>query len=230
MNPGALSQVLFGSRYADQYGANVISAFHFDDGLGAAPVDMISGNNWVNSGTAFGIHEANTKFGSGSLKANVSSYYYMSGIDTSRWALTGDFSIECWIYMTGNGSLGAAFALDTSTIQTISLTFGPTYVRLRYGVLGGLDASPSGGGDIRGRWVHAFVGRSGTTNYAACDGNMTSTSAASALTGTVTAISICSFPSTAPPNDFIMDDFRVTKGVCRYTANFTPPTAPFPNP
>jgi hypothetical protein len=36
------------------------------------------------------------------------------------------------------------------------------------------------------------------------------------------------FDATLPLNGYI-DEFRITKGICRYQSTFTPPTAPFPD-
>ena len=100
-----------------------------------------------------------------------------------------------------------------------------------------------------GAWKHIAITRSGSTLRMFVDGSQLGASATSALS--LDAIStggtqdlhigkILTGNSSEPfepgftatyvsyMNGYI-DDLRITKGVARYTANFTPPTAPFPD-
>lgn len=87
------------------------------------------------------------------------------------------------------------------------------------------------GGDVlvsaavpRSAWGHfALVRASGTLSF--YYNGVLQASKASATAFAVTAIGA----GYAIPGSQYIDDLRITKGVARYTANFTPPTAPFPS-
>ena len=78
-----------------------------------------------------------------------------------------------------------------------------------------------------GTWTHIAITRSGTTARMFYDG----TQVASATTAHDFVDAAFYIGQDGGSNAFIgyIDDLRITKGYARYTANFTPPTAAFPN-
>jgi hypothetical protein len=82
-------------------------------------------------------------------------------------------------------------------------------------------------------WYHIALVRSGTVFTLYLNGVSQGTSTSPALPATPTTMHIGwqAFGNTIA-DDYLngwVDEFRVTKGVARYTAGFTPPTPPFPN-
>ena len=83
-------------------------------------------------------------------------------------------------------------------------------------------------------WHHIAIVRSGNVFTAFLNGTseVTATSSIS-LVDNAELLTIGALGYTSPP--FLsfftgyIDYLRITKGVARYTANFTPPTAPFPD-
>ena len=82
-------------------------------------------------------------------------------------------------------------------------------------------------------WQHVAWCRSGTTLRGYTNGiQIFSTIFSNNLTNT-SQVTVGYAPAGPGGNNYILngyiDDLRITKGVARYTANFTPPTAPFPD-
>jgi hypothetical protein len=79
-------------------------------------------------------------------------------------------------------------------------------------------------------WAHVAVVRSGTTFRAYVNGvsGTAVTGVSAAIFYSATAPSVGSLAGASSFNGYL-DDLRITKGVARYTANFTPPTAQFPD-
>jgi hypothetical protein len=169
------------------------------------------------------------KYGTGSIYINsASSGSYLTSYNKDAINFgTGDFTIEGWIYPTQytNDSLickfitgGNIFFVMINSGQFTIVTNGYSSPSLGYSFFGALSLNV---------WTHIALTRvSGT-----CFGYINGTKSGSSY----------SFPTAITPNQVIIgedatnryigyiDDFRLTKGVARYTANFTPPTAAFQN-
>ena len=172
--------------------------------------------------------QANTvKYGTGALYFDGSTGYCTIPTSTNQnfTLRTGNFTIELWAYIA-TSSLTADF-LDFRATTTNGI-----YPRLLLNS-GALNYYVNGSTVITGSspsistWHHiALVRNSGTTTLY-LDGTATGsayTDSNSYLVGSVVAIGSSSYTLGSNYFNGYIDDLRITNGVARYTANFTPPT------
>jgi len=231
---GAIQQMLLANAVAaggstDPFFANVVALLHFNGTNGSTTFTDVTGRSWTASGNAQ-ISTTDTKFGTGCLLLDGTDDWADSANDAGMQFGTGDFTIEGWIKPTGFANFPNIFSNRDGGGLTFRITSG--------GVLS-YFAQNAAGGVLSGSLVvstsvytHAAVCRaSGTTRLflgGVLDGSFAD---ASTLNPTGTARIGASTTPAAGGEDFNgrIDDFRITKGVARYTATFTPPSSPFPD-
>ena len=180
------------------------------------------------------------KYGTGSLYFDGNGDY-LQGPSTPQFDFgAGDFTIEMWAYPTavGQANLTLLYAKPNGSGysgvivgQAIS-GYGVVIYASSTGSSWNLASGVSAGTMNANAWNHIAVVRSGTNLYGFVNGVLGSTTSVSttALVSTTGNISIGSSLGTASTYfTGYIDDLRITKGYARYTANFTPPTAAFPN-
>lgn len=141
----------------------------------------------------------------------------------------GNWTIEFWIYAPtansiGNGNTPTIFSL-VNGVQRIDCAMGNgIYLETA------ADGAITNAGMSVGTWHHIAISCAGTTIYGFLDGvkfalNLNHTVAAGGA-GTLTiGYGLTQFGQFYFPG--YIDEFTITK-FAKYTANFTPPTAPFP--
>ena len=165
------------------------------------------------------------KYGTGSLYFNSSNADYLNV--PSKFALgSGDFTVEFWQYLTSLPNTVAPFSFGTSDAAgNCEIYIGSNGVIYWYASAERITSSA--GTITTGGWQHIAVSRaSGTTKLFVAGTQVGSSySDATNYTGSLNYIG-----RGYGVNGILgyIDDFRVTKGYARYTANFTPPTAALP--
>ena len=212
----------FGNANTPQLLLNNTNAGIYDNGMM---------NDLVTVGSAQ-ISTSVKKYGTGSLSFNGSSDY-LSIPDNYGFVFgSGDFTVEAWIYPTQVvASEAPIFKLfDTNNIIELRQNGNKLDCYLQ-------QTNPSitlSTGTIAmtvNTWNHVAFVRSGTTTYTFVNGvlDQTKTSQTQNLTSLVTTKRIGTNQTASFFFSGYIDDLRITKGYARYTANFTPPTAAFPN-
>jgi hypothetical protein len=208
----------------DPYFANVVSLLHFD--TGNTTITDVKGHSW----TAVGDASANgvAKYGTNALALDGAG----DGVKTSTaiadfYLGSGDFTAECWMYKT-NTTLSYLFGEDITSTWGIVIN----NARFLFYTVGAARITGVAGAVPLNQWVHIAVCRQGTSWRAFQDGVQISTTYTSSETlvdgGIPFGVGFRQSDSGLGISGRI-DDFRLTKGVARYTTNFTPPTAAFPD-
>lgn len=147
---------------------------------------------------------------------------------------SGDFTIEGWIYLNSVAAnthlIGKYNSNPTSPFAIYQSGSGVAFYASSNGTAWDIMSALSCGLFSTGAWHHIAVTRSGNTFSAFKDGVLANFAYSSAtLHANTGAVTIGSNNSGSEGYNGYLDDWRITKGVARYVANFTPPTAAFPN-
>ena len=213
--------------------ASVSLLLHFD---GAdQSTTFIDSSGTPKTITALGdakISTAQSKFGGSSLALLNVGDGIQRATDANLAFGTGDFTIEMWVYLLSgqNVALVETEALPGVGTRTISFVWyqdGMGNIGV-YGESGAYQISPSQPAPLNA-WTHlALVRHSGvTTTYI---GGVSAGSTSGTLNDTIGSFTVGVDTVFTPLKlDGYVDELRVTNGVARYTADFTPPTEPFPN-
>ena len=190
--------------------------------------------------TAFGNAQISTtekKFGTGSIYFDGTGDYVVAA-NNAGFTLPGDYTIELWIYPQAFGAGPGIFTFGSQVNGTNGVLMFHASSRLSLYANGVTFLTSSLNPlSTAGSWQHVAVVRQGTGA-----GNtvlyVNGTSVGSATNNvSFTGIANNGFCLGAQANNSgftdatftgYMDDIRVSR-VARYTANFTPPTAPFPD-
>lgn len=169
------------------------------------------------------------KYGTGSMAFDGTGDY-ISTIDTPYLQLgTNNFTIEFWVYLnTNSADRGFVYKGGSGTGWLVSLRVDNTVAFKVQNV----DVITSTGTLSTGQWYYIAVVREGTgTNQTKLyiDGVNDGTAT---VADNFTQTDELGIGKNRGAGDYLngyIDDLRITRGVARYTANFTPPTRAFPN-
>lgn len=219
-----------GGGATDPYFANVVLLLHFDGSSGStAFTDSSSSAKAI---TAIGnaqVSTAQKKYGTGALALDSSGDYLQTTSTSAdfNFGTSTDFTIEAWVYVqTASPSSVNWFALNArsyyfGTYSGAAVVGGSGWVNL---FLGSTSWTP-----YLDKWTHVAHTRSGSTHRLFVDGVLKETATNSGAVGATDKANIGNDPNFGPVFNGWIDEVRITKGVARYTANFTPPEAAFPN-
>ena len=207
------------------------------DGTDDAQVftDSGAGPNCPHTITANGnVKTENTqkKFGTTSAYFDGTGDYLTVG-DHADWDFdTGDWCLEAWIYPTAISGDGHNFAISLGTQSPSRATLGFTATQMKCYLIASdstviFNTTYGSGLSILNNWNHFAMCRYGNSAYLYFNGVEIASASVTGkdfdFTGITPSIGVLTGTAFYYHTGYI-DELRISKGIARWTANFTPPT------
>lgn len=189
------------------------------------------------------ISTAQSRFGNASGLFDGNGDFLTRAFDTKFDLVLSDFTIEAWVRATSLKTSMRLVATGGGTVGWNST--GGIHVLTQFDSLGRINLQCSNNTTTpisvtstatiaTNTWSHVAISVSGSMAYLSVDGAVSSHSLATRSrpsTNPQTAIATVPGEAGGSTTAFVgnIDELRITKGVARYTANFTPPVGPFPS-
>ena len=172
------------------------------------------------------LSTAQKKFGTASLALNGSTDYVTAATTPDFDFGTGAFTLEAWVYNTAQGATNQIIFDFRTTNPEFTPTFyiNATTATLRLAVNGNVVIESATAIPLN-TWTHVALAKTGTSTKMFINGTqagLTYTDNNTYVQGPLTLGA--RYDGTTPFAGYI-DDVRISKGVARYTSNFTAPTA-----
>lgn len=215
--------------------ANVVLLLHMNGANGSTTfTDNSSSAHVVTPNNNVQISTAQSKFGGASgLFDGVSDY--LSLPFSGNWQLSdADFTVECFVrpisWLNADAAIVGNYSGASAGHWVFQITGSGSNLQFRHA--DSIIVTQAATVNLN-EWSHIAASRqSGTlrmfVNGVQLAADASFTANFSQGTGIGVGSLYPSFPNDSEFNGY-MDELRITKGVARYTANFTPPTAAFPN-
>ena len=178
------------------------------------------------------ISTAQSKFGGSSILFDGNGDYLTISSSSDLSFGNGDYTVEFWIRWIALPAAQAMILGGPNDALQIYYTTPAFFGNAANSVV----VSNRVIGDFFIQWVpslsvwyHFALTKASGSARLFVDGLQVGTTQSSAINYTAQNNLFAGDPALVWYTNGYIDDFRITKGVARYTANFTPPTAPFPN-
>ena len=215
---------------ADQYASNCVFALPIigdKEDVSASIACTMSNASITNSGVDFVTTYSNFYGASGDFTGASSDALYTGDDDTKFKMEEEDFTVECWVYSTSSsGTQNVCQIYGNSGSKYYGIYWNGS--SLRFYVTGTGGPGDVSAGDMvfgKSRWYHLALVRNGSTLKGYVDGVEV---ASNSITSDIDETGYQAYVGRHSPanNGFTgyIQDFRVYKGVAKYTSDFVVPS------
>ena len=175
------------------------------------------------------VSTTQAKWGTTSMAFDGTGDWLPSPISVLHNLSSSNWTIEGWFYPTNLSTANfVPVYIGSGTTDKIVIAFIGSSSGNAYYLLNGSTVISGTAAPTLNAWNHIALVKNGSTTTLYLSGTSIGTTTSVPTSSSKQVVLGVDFSTSTAPYFGYIDDFRITQGYARYTANFTPPTSAFP--